>query len=117
MAMETLLFVQQRIYNMKFHFHDYISGGVKAISRHTFSLARYFHHELAKLKHSNGAALVEIYCASDFEDISIQGGIVCFNLKRSDGSYIGCSEVCIVEIIPLLNSYRISYITDYVSVL
>ncbi|KAL5009872.1 hypothetical protein ScPMuIL_012177 [Solemya velum] len=70
-----------------------LGGGMKRISEHTFCLAQYFHHQLSDLQHSNGTPLASLYCHDGFEHISTQGAIVNFNLKRSDGSYIGFAEV------------------------
>ncbi|CAC5406878.1 ABA3 [Mytilus coruscus] len=70
-----------------------LGGGMKSISRHTFIVAQYFHHYLQGLHHGNGQQVADIYCHGDFSDPSKQGPIVNFNLKRSDGSYIGFAEV------------------------
>lgn len=71
----------------------FIIGGMKSISRHTFIVAQYFHHYLQSLHHGNSQQVADIYCHGDFSDPSKQGPIVNFNLKRSDGSYIGFAEV------------------------
>lgn len=70
-----------------------LGGGMKSISRHTFIVAQYFHHYLQSLHHGNSQQVADIYCHGDFSDPSKQGPIVNFNLKRSDGSYIGFAEV------------------------
>lgn len=63
------------------------------ISKHTFSLAKYVYRNLACLHHFNGRPAVILYHPSSFEDSSIQGPIVNFNLVRDNGEYIGYSEV------------------------
>lgn len=64
------------------------------ISKHTFSLAKYVYMNLAILHHYNGNPVAIFYHDSTFEDRNIQGGIVNFNLLRSDGKPVGYAEVC-----------------------
>jgi molybdenum cofactor sulfurtransferase len=63
------------------------------ISSHVFSLARYFHHSLLTLHHQNGSPVIHLYSDSDYEDKNLQGGIVSFNVLRSNGEYVGYMEV------------------------
>ncbi|EGI67560.1 Molybdenum cofactor sulfurase 3 [Acromyrmex echinatior] len=63
------------------------------ISKHVFSLAKTLHHSLLTLHHCNGKPVVKLYCDSDYEDRSSQGGIVAFNVMRSNGEYVGYMEV------------------------
>ncbi|EFN72786.1 Molybdenum cofactor sulfurase [Camponotus floridanus] len=63
------------------------------ISRHVFSLAQTLHHSLLTLHHCNGKPVVKLYSDSDYENRSTQGGIVTFNLIRSNGEYVGYMEV------------------------
>lgn len=63
------------------------------ISRHVFSLAKTLHHSLLTLHHSNDKPVVKLYSDSDYENRSKQGGIVTFNLIRSNGEYVGYMEV------------------------
>lgn len=63
------------------------------ISKHVFSLAKTLHHSLLTLHHCNGKPVVKLYSDSDYEDRSSQGGIVTFNLIRSNGEYVGYMEV------------------------
>ncbi|XP_064594606.1 molybdenum cofactor sulfurase-like [Liolophura sinensis] len=70
-----------------------IGGGMVAISNHTFSVARYFYHELKNLHHGNGNPLAVIYCDTVFDDISTQGAVVNFNILRGNGQYAGFAEV------------------------
>lgn len=62
------------------------------ISRHVFNLAKLLFEELSTLKHSNGKSLVQFYHATNFESSSTQGGIVNFNLRHADESYVGYAE-------------------------
>lgn len=75
------------------------------ISQHTFSLARYAVHRLKSLQHWNGAVVVELYADTDYSDVEEQGGIVNFNLKRSEGSYVGFIEVTSDRLIPIFYLY------------
>ncbi|KYN39636.1 Molybdenum cofactor sulfurase [Trachymyrmex septentrionalis] len=63
------------------------------ISKHVFSLAKTLHHSLLTLHHCNGKPVVKLYSDSDYEDRSSQGGIVAFNVVRSNGEYVGYMEV------------------------
>lgn len=64
------------------------------ISQHTFSLARFTYTQMSTLKHSNGQPVCVLYHdQTNFVNPSKQGGVVAFNLKRPDGSYVGYSEV------------------------
>ena len=55
---------------------------------------RYIHDRLSAMQHYNGAPVAELYCKNHFKDPSTQGAIVNFNLLRSNGNYVGYSEVC-----------------------
>ncbi|XP_033098163.1 molybdenum cofactor sulfurase-like [Anneissia japonica] len=70
-----------------------LAGGINQISQHTFTLARYIHHELESYYHSNGKPVAILYHDNGFEDITIQGAIVNFNLLRENGDYVGYAEV------------------------
>lgn len=45
------------------------------------------------LHHRNDRPVAKLYCDTDFENRSLQGGIVTFNLLRSTGEYVGYTEV------------------------
>lgn len=63
------------------------------ISKKVFDLARKLHDKLLRLHHSNGKPMAVIYRDTDYTDVNIQGGVVNFNLCRSNGEYIGYLEV------------------------
>lgn len=63
------------------------------ISNRVFHVTRYLHKKLLMLHHSNGYRVVEIYRDTDYNDQTVQGNIVNFNLLRSSGEYIGYLEV------------------------
>ena len=63
------------------------------IQRHTFQLAKDTYNMLKSLAHWNGACLTELYSDKEYKDSACQGPIVNFNIRRSDGSYVGYSQV------------------------
>ncbi|KAK0169074.1 hypothetical protein PV327_002820 [Microctonus hyperodae] len=66
---------------------------MEKISMHTFRLAQYLHHSLIILHHNNDNPVTEIYADSNYEDEFVQGGIVAFNILRSNSEYVGYMEV------------------------
>ncbi|GAB4854748.1 Molybdenum cofactor sulfurase [Ancistrocladus abbreviatus] len=66
---------------------------ISAISRHIVSLATYLRRVLLGLRHENGADVCILYGRNNDKVSSKMGSIVSFNLKRSDGSWIGYHEV------------------------
>ena len=72
----------------------YATGSPVEISNHSYQLARLVYTRLSSWRHSNGQCLAELYHgASDFMSSKTQGPIVNFNLLRSDGSYVGFTQV------------------------
>lgn len=65
---------------------------MKTISFHTFYLAKDLYIQLSELKHPNGKKAVVLYNDTEFDDFNKQGGIISFNLKRADGTFIGYAE-------------------------
>ncbi|KAI4457568.1 molybdopterin cofactor sulfurase mosc [Holotrichia oblita] len=63
------------------------------ISQHTFSLAKYVFNQLLLLHHWNGQPVAILYHDTTFENRDHQGGVVNFNLQRSNGQFIGYAEV------------------------
>lgn len=55
-----------------------------------------------KLHHGNGKPLAILYGDTDYEDVNLQGGIVTFNLLRSNGEHIG-----FVEFLNMANLHKI----------
>ncbi|RZF34799.1 hypothetical protein LSTR_LSTR007851 [Laodelphax striatellus] len=66
---------------------------IKYVSEHCHTLARYLHHKLLHLHHSNGNPAVVLYHDTDFEDQATQGNIVNFNILRTSGDFVGYAEV------------------------
>ncbi|TMW58031.1 hypothetical protein Poli38472_013505 [Pythium oligandrum] len=64
---------------------------IESIKDHTTALTRLLRQSLLQMKHWNDNRVCEIYGSSD--DDKHQGPIVACNFRRSDGSYVGYSEV------------------------
>ncbi len=86
----TLPFLQIKSLKHGFEALSNIGGGMPAISERTFKLAKELYERMSSLKHGNGQKLADIYCsANKFDDIKKQGGILTFNLLKSDASHFG----------------------------
>ncbi|KAI1902016.1 hypothetical protein AGOR_G00040370 [Albula goreensis] len=70
-----------------------LTGSMERIQLHTFGLARYTYKLLSSLRHSNGKPVAQIYCVTDYEDPSMQGAILNFNLLDSKRNFVGYSQV------------------------
>ncbi|KAJ8273011.1 hypothetical protein GJAV_G00096330 [Gymnothorax javanicus] len=70
-----------------------LTGGMDNIQLHTFGLARHMYFLLSSLRHSNGKPLAQIYCDTNYEDPSMQGAILNFNLLDCQGNFVGYSQV------------------------
>jgi molybdenum cofactor sulfurtransferase len=74
-------------------------GGMQRIQKHTLCLAQEFVFRLKNLKHSSGLSAIVIYGEwKHFSGMtttknSMLGPTVAFNVRRSDGSYVGYNEV------------------------
>ena len=69
-------------------------GGMESIARHTSCLAKELAQRLQGLRHANGSIAAEMYGAWGCSDsVSPRGPTVAFNIRRSDGSYVGYNEV------------------------
>ncbi|XP_039281365.1 molybdenum cofactor sulfurase 3 [Nilaparvata lugens] len=66
---------------------------MKTIAEHCLAMARYLHHKLLHLHHSNGNPAAVLYHDTDFENQSTQGNIVNFNILRCTGDFVGYAEV------------------------
>ncbi|KYN27886.1 Molybdenum cofactor sulfurase, partial [Trachymyrmex cornetzi] len=81
------------IVSLQYGFEILSKLSMDQISKHVFSLAKTLHHSLLTLHHCNGKPVVKLYSDSDYEDRSLQGGIVAFNVMRSNGQYVGYMEI------------------------
>ncbi|KAL3473545.1 pyridoxal phosphate-dependent transferase, partial [Aspergillus californicus] len=77
-----------------FETHRQLYGSMDNVASHTRFLAKQLHHRMAALRHHNGAKVCELYVSpnSDYNDPSSQGPIVAFNLRNSQGIWVGKSE-------------------------
>ena len=91
----TLPFLEIINLQRSFKYFENLFGDffMKRISRHVFNLGRYFYMQLKNMKHYNNEAVAVLYHDSNFEDITTQSGIVNFNLKHANGTYIGYAEI------------------------
>ncbi|PLB54656.1 molybdenum cofactor sulfurase [Aspergillus steynii IBT 23096] len=78
-----------------FDTHARLFGSMANISSHTRYLAKALYERLSALTHFNGQKVFQFYMTPDvdFEDTSTQGPILAFNLRSSQGAWIGKSEV------------------------
>ncbi|XP_075155094.1 molybdenum cofactor sulfurase [Haematobia irritans] len=66
---------------------------MERISCYVFQLAQYGFKSLADLKHSNGQPLLMFYNHNGYENKTIQGGVITFNVLNDDGSFVGFAEL------------------------
>ena len=77
-----------------FNFMENLIGAnfIDRVSRHVFNVGKYLYCQLKALKHHNNQPVVVFYHDTCFGDIKTQGGIVNFNLRHADGSFVGFAE-------------------------
>lgn len=75
--------------------HPKLFGSLRETSQHAFWLARCLYQRLEVLRHANGTPICHIYKShtSSYDDSRTQGATLAFNVRRSDGSWIGCWHV------------------------
>lgn len=75
--------------------HDRLYGSMAAISKHTSHLVETLHDRLSSLRHANGELVCEIYGDpnSTYGDSNTQGAVVAFNVRNSQGGWVGKSKV------------------------
>jgi molybdenum cofactor sulfurtransferase len=71
--------------------HRKLFGGLEEVSKHASWLAKILHERLASMAHYNGAPVCQIYQSKDssYRRSQTQGPTVAFNVRRSNGTYIG----------------------------
>ncbi len=74
-----------------------LTTSMDLITKHTFCLAQYVYNNLKELRHFNERNVCLCYCDNEYKSSSVQGPIVNFNILRSDGSYVGYTEVGIAR--------------------
>lgn len=89
----TLPFLDIIALNHAFDAFEKLTGSMNAVLNHTFSLALYTYNNMCAMKHVSGKPLCKIYCKTGFKDVTAQGPIINFNLLRTNGTFIGYSEV------------------------
>lgn len=60
---------------------------------HVYPPLRYVYESMLKMRYSNGSRVCLLYCETGFENPSVQGPIINFNLVKPDGQVIGYSVV------------------------
>jgi molybdenum cofactor sulfurtransferase len=75
--------------------HERIYGSMTRVSAHACYLAKVLYEGLKTLKHSNGLSVCEIYkhAASTYGDSTTQAPTVAFNVRNSQGGWVGKSDV------------------------
>ncbi len=75
--------------------HPRLFGSMKDICTHTTWLATILYTQLSLLVHANGLPVCEIYKSlnSTYGHAQTQGATVCFNVRRSDGTWEGSFQV------------------------
>ncbi|RDK47136.1 molybdenum cofactor sulfurase [Aspergillus phoenicis ATCC 13157] len=78
-----------------FDTHERLFGSMDNISSHTRFLAKRLYDRMTTLRHYNGESVCHVYgpSHSDYTNPSTQGPILAFNLRSSQGAWIGKSEV------------------------
>lgn len=79
--------------NHAFSVYEKLTGCMTAVLNHTHSIALYTYNNMSAMKHLSGQPLCKIYCKTDFKDKTRQGPIINFNLLRTNGDFVGYSEV------------------------
>jgi molybdenum cofactor sulfurtransferase len=75
--------------------HQRLFGGMEEISKHSTWLAKILYDRLSTLRHGNEEPLCHMYTAvsSRYGDAAIQGATIAFNMRKSDGSWMGAYRV------------------------
>lgn len=78
-----------------FDIHSRLYGTMANVSSHTRFLAKRLYDRLFSLVHPNGVRVCQFYKspASNYDDPFTQGPIVSFNLRNSQGGWVGKTEV------------------------
>lgn len=86
--------------------HEKIYGSMNNVSRYTTNLAKLLYQKLCLLSHENGVAFCNIYkdASSEYGDSQTQGPSIAFNVRNSNGGWIGKSRF---EQLGLINNIQI----------
>lgn len=66
---------------------------MKHVQAHTYALSRFLFEQLEAMRHFNGSRICEVYGKHHMNSSDHQGSIVNLNFLRSNGEYVGYSEV------------------------
>lgn len=78
---------------IKYGFDFFMQIGMKNVQDHVWNMTKRLYNGMKQLKHSSGASVAKIYGNHEQDNPDIQGGIVAFNLRRTNGSFFGYSHV------------------------
>ncbi|XP_025198995.1 molybdenum cofactor sulfurase 3 isoform X1 [Melanaphis sacchari] len=70
-----------------------LAGPMRAVASRTFRLAAYLYDRMSGARHGNGSPVFRMYADTAYQCESTQGGVVNFNVLRSNGEYVGYNEV------------------------
>ncbi|KAF3162674.1 hypothetical protein EYR41_006330 [Orbilia oligospora] len=73
--------------------HRRLYNDFKRISQHTQALGTLVYESLKTRQHVNGTYIADIYTDRHPSNPSIQGATFAFNLRKSDGSFVGFNDV------------------------
>ena len=66
----------------------YLWTDIDAIENRCFALAQTCYLRMNNMTHSNGQRMFEIYGRHDHKLRTVQGSVIAFNVKMSNGSYV-----------------------------
>ncbi|XP_069075620.1 molybdenum cofactor sulfurase-like [Pleurodeles waltl] len=69
-----------------------LTGGMRKIQEHTFSLGCYAYKVLSALQYANGTPVLRIYGSQQFKSVDVQGPVINFNLQDENGDIIGYTQ-------------------------
>lgn len=86
--------------------HTKLFGSMTNVSSHTCDLRKTLYDQLSKLTHANGVPVCQIYQSPDsrYGDSSTQGPTIAFNVRNSQGDWVGKSDF---ETLAVLNNIQI----------
>lgn len=75
--------------------HERLFGSMARVSAHTCYLVRILYSGLSSMRHSNGLPVCEIYKHPDstYGNSKTQGPTIAFNIRNSQGGWVGKSDV------------------------
>ncbi|XP_078542368.1 molybdenum cofactor sulfurase-like [Lissotriton helveticus] len=69
-----------------------LTGGMRNIQEHTFSLGCYAYKVLSALQYANGTPVLRIYGSQQFKSLDVQGPVINFNIQDENGDVIGYTQ-------------------------